>query len=205
MISGEENDTVKLPPPILKSSVSLEQAIYKRRSVRAFSGKKLTQKQIGQLLWAAQGITAEKGNFPFRAAPSAGALYPMEIFAAIPQGVYQYVPEEHEIKKTGEGDKRKDLASAALGQRSVSGAPLIIAICSVYPRITGKYGERGIRYAHIEAGHIAQNIHLQALSLGLVSVPVGAFNDEKVSEILNLPEDCAPLYLIPTGYPLQEK
>ena len=193
--------TIKLPAPSVKSDVSVEECILKRRSVRTYSDKKLNQAQIGQLLWAAQGITKSNKNFQFRAAPSAGALYPMETFAITPDGIFQYLPKEHELKEIVKSDKRKMLARAAFSQDFIAEAPLIIALCSVYSRVTDKYGKRGIRYAHIEAGHIAENIHLQAVGLGLVSVPIGAFDDKETAEVLNLPDDCQPLYMIPIGFP----
>ncbi len=125
----------------------------------------------------------------------------METFAITPDGVFQYLPKEHELKTIDESDKRKNLAKAAFRQNFIAEAPLTIMLCSVYSRVTDKYGKRGIRYAHIEAGHIAENIHLQAVGLGLVSVPIGAFDDKKTSDVLNLPDDCLPLYIIPIGFP----
>ncbi|MEW6076151.1 MAG: SagB/ThcOx family dehydrogenase [Candidatus Omnitrophota bacterium] len=191
---------LQLPQPKNKGTVSLEEAIAKRRSQRSFSNKELTLSQISQLLWAAQGITERKGGRVLRSAPSAGALYPMEIYALTKDGLYHYLPESHALEVLRDGDLRGKLSGASLGQSSVSDAPLDIVVCAVYERVTSKYRERGNRYVAIEAGHIAQNIHLQAVVLGLVSVPVGAFSDEEVSKILNLPVDCAPLYIIPVGY-----
>jgi len=190
-----------LPQPRTKGAVSLEEAVHKRRSVRSFSAKALEQAQIGQLLWAAQGITAKKPFAGLRASPSAGALYPFETYAVTADGVFRYLPKEHALRKVLDGDMREKLAAAALGQGCVSGAPLDIVLCAVYSRITGKYGERGVRYAHIEAGHIAQNIHLQAAALGLGSVPVGAFDESGVTDALTLPKDCEPVYIIPVGRP----
>lgn len=201
----KKEKNMKLPAPSFKSGTSVEEAILKRRSMRSFSNTRLNWQQIGQLLWAGQGITAKKGNFPFRAAPSAGALYPMETFVVMEKGIYQYLPQNHEIRNIASGDKRMELSKAAFGQSFIDQAPVTIALCAVYSRITGKYGKRGIRYAHIEAGHIAQNIHLQAISLGLVSVPVGAFDDKATAGILNLPDDCVPLYLLPLGFPQKGK
>lgn len=191
---------IQLPQPITKGIISLEEAIAKRRSQRSFSKKELTLYQISQLLWAAQGITERRGGHSLRNAPSAGALYPMEIYALTKDGVYHYLPERHALEVLSEGDLRGDLCNASLGQSSVSDAPLDIVICAVYDKVTFKYGERGKRYADIETGHIAQNIHLQAVALGLVSVPIGAFSDEEVKSILNLPADHAPLYIIPVGH-----
>ncbi|MBU4377454.1 MAG: SagB/ThcOx family dehydrogenase [Candidatus Omnitrophica bacterium] len=191
---------IQLPQPITKGIISLEEAIAKRRSQRSFSKKELTLYQISQLLWAAQGITERRGGHSLRNAPSAGALYPMEIYALTKDGVYHYLPERHALEVLSEGDLRGDLCNASLGQSSVSDAPLDIVICAVYDKVTFKYGERGKRYADIETGHIAQNIHLQAVALGLVSVPIGAFSDEEVKSILNLPADHVPLYIIPVGH-----
>lgn len=191
---------IQLPQPVIKGRVSLEETISKRRSQRSFSKKELTQDEIGQLLWAAQGVTCKEGGYNFRSAPSAGALYPMEIYALTKNGLYRYIPQSHALEVLSESDLRSDLSAASLGQSSVSDAALDIVICAVYERVVPKYGERGIRYAHIESGHIAQNIHLQAVTLGLGSVPIGAFNDAQVKSVLDLPKDEEPLYIIPVGY-----
>jgi SagB-type dehydrogenase family enzyme len=192
---------IKLPKPVTKGKISLEEAIAKRRSQRNFVNKDLTLEQISQLLWSAQGITGKKGSFSFRAAPSASALYPMEIYLVTKDGLFHYLVQEHGLEQLAKDDMRNALAEAAFGQGSVSQAGANIVICAVYSRITLKYGERGIRYVHIEAGHIAQNIHLEAVALGLGSVPVGAFDDNQVKKVLSLPKDEEPLYIIPVGYP----
>ena len=191
---------IQLPQPVTQGKISVEEAIAKRRSQRFFGKKELTSYQISQLLWAAQGITERRGGYSLRSAPSAGALYPMEIYALTKDGVYHYLPERHALEVLSESDLRGDLCNASLGQSSVRDAPLDIVICAVYERVTSKYGERGKRYADIEAGHIAQNIHLQAVALGLGSVPIGAFNDDQVKSVLNLSKDQVPLYIIPVGY-----
>lgn len=198
-----DNKTMELPAPRAKGELSFEEAALNRRSVRTFSKKGLTAAQTGQLLWAAQGITARRAGLGFRTAPSAGALYPFETYAVTADGVFIYKPAGHALEKTLDGDRRGDLAAAALGQGPVASAPLDIVLCAVFSRITGRYGQRGVRYAHIEAGHIAQNIHLQAVALGLGSVPVGAFDDGKVSKALSLPRKCEPLYIIPVGHARQ--
>jgi SagB-type dehydrogenase family enzyme len=195
-----KTEEIQLPSPMSKGKVSLEEAISKRRSQRSFSKKEVTLDEIGQLLWAAQGITRKEGGHNFRSAPSAGALYPMEIYALTKNGLYHYIPQRHALEALNERDLRSDLSNASLGQGSVSEAVLDIVICAVYERVTSKYGERGIRYVHIEAGHIAQNIHLEAVALGLSSVPIGAFNDARVKSVLNLPKGEEPLYIIPVGY-----
>ena len=191
---------IHLPKPDRKGGLSLEETISRRRSQRAFLEKELTLGQIGQLLWAAGGITATIDGFDFRAAPSPGALYPMEIYAVTQKGVFHYVPKGHVLEVMKKEDLRWPLSGAAHGQGSVSSAPMSIIICSVFARVTGKYGQRGKQYTRMEAGHIAQNIHLQAVSLGLSSVPVGAFEDKQVKEVLSLPPDQEPLYIIPIGY-----
>lgn len=191
---------IQLPLPKNEGKISLEEAILKRRSQRTFVNKDLRNEEIGQLLWAAQGITQAKGGFSLRAAPSAGALYPMEIYLLSRGGLFRYIPQGHKLEVIKEEDLRGSLAGAALHQDSISQAAVDIVISCVYTRITAKYGQRGIRYAHIEAGHIAQNIHLQAVALGLGSVPIGAFSDREVKRTLSLPEEEEPLYIIPVGY-----
>lgn len=191
---------IQLPRPLIKGNISLEEAIFRRRSERNFKQKDLTLQQISQILWAAQGITLEKGSYNLRTAPSAGAVYPMEIYLLTKNGLFRYLPNGHKLEPLNEQDLRGDLAVSSLGQVSINQAPVNIVICAVYSRVTSKYGQRGIRYAHIEVGHIAQNIHLQAVALGLSSVPIGAFSDEKVKKILSLPKNHEPLYVIPVGY-----
>lgn len=191
---------IQLPKPVLKGKISLEEAILKRRSERTFIKKDLTQDVISQLLWSAQGITGQRWGYSFRAAPSAGALYPMEIYLLSKDGLFHYLPQGHRLEVLNENDLRSALADASLGQQSISEAPVDIVICAVYERVTSKYGRRGIRYVNMEAGHIAQNIHLQAVALGLGSVSICAFSDEGVKKILSLPKDQEPLYIIPVGY-----
>jgi len=199
-IAMAKNKEIALPAPRTKGVLSLEEALYLRRSHRRFSDKELSLEQVGQLAWSAQGITAKSAAHSFRTAPSAGALYPMEIYLVKHDGLYHYIPEGHKLEVLGSKDLRPALSAAASGQSSVSQAPLDIVICAVYPRITAKYGERGIKYAWIEAGHIAQNIHLEAVALGLASVPVGAIGDKEIQKALGLPGDTEPLYIIPVGY-----
>jgi len=177
----------------------LEEVLSQRRSVRQFTEESLTLEEVGQLLWAAQGIT-EPANY--RTAPSAGALYPLEIYAVTEEGAFHYVPKGHQLAIQRKGEVQADLFMAALQQEAVKEAPLVIVIAAVYARTSQKYGEmRSPRYVHLEAGHAAQNVLLQAVSLGLGAVPIGAFEDEKVKEALGLPDDQQPLYLIPVGHP----
>lgn len=193
---------ITLPPPRTVSGTSLEAAILSRRSVRAYRKEPLALAELSQLLWAAQGITGAGG---LRTVPSAGALYPLEILVVAGEvtdlvpGVYRYQPVGHTLSRIREGDVRKDLAGAALGQGAVEEAPGVLVITAVYGRTTGKYGERGIRYVQLEAGHSAQNVCLQATSLGLGTVTIGAFDDRGVSEVLGLDAGEEPLYLMPVG------
>ncbi len=200
---GKENDQrTSLPPVESKGELSLEEAIQLRRSVREFGRRTLALEDVSQLLWAAQGITARGG---FRTAPSAGALYPLELYVVagsvegLSVGVYRYRPKTHELVHMTSGDLREPLASAALGQSPLRRAPAVLVIASVYKRTTGKYGQRGRRYVHIEVGHAAQNVYLQAAARGLGTVLVGAFDDEEVQNVLGLPPDHEPLGLMPVG------
>ena len=193
---------IKLPKPKYNSDVSLEESLVKRRSVRDYTGEPLTLEEVSQLLWAAQGTTSDKG---FRTAPSAGALYPLEVYVIVGDvqdlgiGIYLYKPKEHEVVMIADKDVRQQLAGAALGQSCVKNAAIDIVFTAVYQRITRKYGNRGIKYVHMEIGHAAQNVCLQAAAMDLGVVTIGAFNDREVSKILNLPKDEEPLYIIPVG------
>lgn len=201
-LSHEALAKIKLPNPVYNSKTSIEEALKNRRSIRQYKNEPLTLQQISQLLWAAQGITSESG---LRAAPSAGALYPLEIYLVtgnvkdLLPGIYHYLPKENVLELLVKNDVRKKLATAALGQIDVEHGAVDIVITAAYGRTETKYGSRGERFVHLEAGHAAQNICLQVVSLGLATVPVGAFNDSEVKEILYLPKDEEPLYIMPVG------
>jgi SagB-type dehydrogenase family enzyme len=162
----------------------------------------LSLEDVSQILWAAQGITARAG---LRTAPSAGALYPLEVYLVagdveqLGAGVYLYREDAHELVMTLEGDYRKRLASAALGQTWMQRAPAVIVIAGIYQRSARKYGQRARRYVHIEVGHAAQNVYLQAVARDLGTVIVGAFDDTRVQSVLGLPADHMPLGLMPFG------
>jgi SagB-type dehydrogenase family enzyme len=166
--------------------------------------------QLSQLLWAAQGITDERRGF--RAAPSAGALYPLDVYAVVGEGgveglragVYRYYPAKHGLEIISTGDKRRQVANAALSQMWIATAPVVFVITAEYERITRKYGERGIRYAHIEVGHVGQNIFLQAGALGLGAGIVGAFRDASVAEAIGAPKEHEPLIIMPVRYKEKE-
>ncbi|MBD3349370.1 MAG: SagB/ThcOx family dehydrogenase [Candidatus Eisenbacteria bacterium] len=196
---------VTLPRPGAAGELSVEDAIASRRSVREFSDEPLTIEQLSRLLWAAQGITGE-GGFK-RAAPSAGALYPMEIFVVagrvegLTPGVYWYVPSSHTINLLKAGDYRGELCECALSQSWIREAPLSLVIAGVYDRTMKKYDERGVRYVHIEVGAVAENVYLQAESLGLGTTLVGAFSDEDVRGLLSA--EVSPLGIMPVGVQLR--
>jgi SagB-type dehydrogenase family enzyme len=197
---------MKLRPPKTDGTVSVEWAIKQRRTIRSFSPGTLELNQLSQLLWSAQGMT-ENGGFK-RAAPSAGALYPMDVYAVVGRssvaqidaGVYRYEPNGHALSCITKEELRDRVAKASLSQMWMARAPLNIVITAEYSRITVKYKERGIRYAMIEAGHIAQNLFLQAEALGLKAAIVGAFHDNELIEIMKIPRSHEPLLIMPVGY-----
>jgi SagB-type dehydrogenase family enzyme len=194
---------IDLPPPSFDGKISVETALVKRRSVRSFSRKPLSLQDISQLLWSAQGITSPRG---YRTAPSAGALYPLEIYVIVgfvekvPAGIYKYNINRHGLTRTGDGDYRDDVCRAALHQRFIAEAPAVLLFCAVKERITRRYGERGLMYLFMEVGHAAQNVCLQSVALELGTVVIGAFKDKEIQTIVNLPENELPVYLIPIGH-----
>lgn len=197
-------ETVRLPQPRTDSAVSVERALQLRRSVRNFSASALTLNEIAQLLWSAQGITHAEG---LRTAPSAGALYPLEIILAagrvggLEPAIYRYSPARHELAVLAAGDRRIGLARAALDQQWMQKAAAVLVFCAVEKRATRKYGNRGIAYIYIEVGHAAQNVFLQAQALGLGAAVVGAFDEAQTALLLQLPGEQKPLYLMPVGKP----
>lgn len=200
--SAEPYLIIKLPEPALKGAISVEEALAGRRSIREYSALALALADVSQLLWAAQGQTADWGG---RTAPSAGGIYPLEVYLVVGSvenlspGVYRYIPAGHGIIKIKEGDFREDLSGAALDQEYIKEGAIDIVITAVYGKIIGKYGTRGVRYADMEAGHAAQNICLQGTALNLGLVTVGAFSDDRIREVISLSADEVPLYVIPVG------
>lgn len=203
-ISSSPGNTliINLPDPLLDGNISLESALNKRRSVREYTEEPLTIDQLSQLLWAAQGIT---GSGSRKTAPSAGALYPLEILVSADNvtgldfGIYRYVSEDHSLLLIEYGVHNSQLSKAGLDQSAIADAPVCIIITAVFDRITGRYGDRGINYAYVEAGHACQNVLLQAVSLNLGAVPIGAFSDRDISRILQLDNKETPIYLVPVG------
>ncbi len=202
MDQTELSGRITLPEPLFKGKILTEEALKRRRSVREYQDKPLTLEEISQLLWAAQGITGEYG---MRTAPSAGALYPIELYIVagrvdgLAAGIYRYRPKGHELQKIAEGDKRGELYQAALEQESLRDGAAAVVIAAVYGRTTRKYGGRGIMYVHMEVGGVAENIHLQALSLDVGTVFVGAFDDEMVKNVVTMAEGEEPLAIMPLG------
>ena len=194
------NNETRLPKPVYKGERSIEEAILERRSIREFAGTKISPEELSQILWAAQGMTGKPWGVGLRSVPSAGALYPIEVYAVTEDGVYHYLPESHSIKQVKEGDRRKELTNASLSQEFISTAPLNIIITAVFERTESKYSKRGARYVFAEAGHVSQNVYLQCESLGLGTVAVGAFHDDAVKKALDLPEDHRPIYIMPIGH-----
>lgn len=190
-------------PKATTSKMTLEDALQKRRSERAYLDQALNLKDIAQILWAAQGVT--ESSWGGRTVPSAGALYPIEIYLVVRKveklepGVYHYLPTSHQLNQVLAGDVSNKLAPAAFGQSFISQAAANLVIVGVFERTTSKYGERGNHYVYMEAGHAAQNVYLQATSLNLGTVSVGAFSDEAVQKLLNLDLGEIPLYIMPIG------
>lgn len=193
---------IKLPKPGHNSKTSVERSIKNRRSIRSYKNGMLSLKKVSQILWAAQGIT---DNNKYRSAPSAGALYPIEIYVIIrnvknvPKGVYKYRPNDHCLCLQLPKDNQKKIFKASNYQECIDQAQIILIFAVVYDRVTVKYGKRGIRYTHMEVGHSAQNVYLQCESLGLGTVTIGAFFDDQIKEAINAENNEDILYLMPVG------
>lgn len=201
-LPGPPSGTIKLPQPVHDGRTSLEKTLQERRSIRQYTDASIPLSDLSQLLWAAQGISGSGGR---RTAPSAGALFPLDVYVVagkvtgLSAGIYSYDPHKHELTRVADGDARAELSKAALGQSSIKSAPAVLVLSAVYERTTVKYGERGIRYVHMEAGHVAQNIYLQAAALDLGTVVIGAFDDDGIRKVLHMTGREHPLYLMPVG------
>jgi SagB-type dehydrogenase family enzyme len=203
MTTGTEMTAIALPAPDTTGTRTLESTIASRRSRREFTGAPVSLATAGQLLWSAQGIT---GGGMLRAAPSAGATYPLETYLlagaveGLAPGLYRYHPQGHRLELVRAGDLRREMAAAALSQMWIAQAPMTVAIAAVYDRTAARYGrQRATRYVDMEAGHAAQNIYLQAEALGLGTCTVGAFDDARLRTVLGLPAQETPLLLLPVG------
>lgn len=193
---------INLPNPAYRSNVSIEEALKKRRTIREYSAKPVTMQQLSQLLWAAQGITSPEG---FRTAPSAGPLYPLELYVVannvtgLATGVYHYVPALHSLEQISTANKMNDIYLASNKQAPLLQSTAAIIVTGEYDRTVKKYGNRGVRYVHLEAGHAAENIALQAVSLHLGTVTMGGFSDALVIKALGISSTLTPLYIMPVG------
>ncbi len=196
------SDRVALPSPMRDGGMSLHEALAKRQSVRDYVEQPLSPKELGQLLWAAQGINRPNGH---RTAPSANALYPLEMYAVTPNGLFHYEPREHQLERISEKDLRPELSKAALGQKHILVSPGVFVFTAVYARMDKRYGEaqraRSMNMAHLEAGHTAQNLLLEAVALNLGGVPMAGFDDAAVQQALSLPRERAPIYMVAVGRP----
>ena len=198
--------TVDLPDPRFQSDHSIEEVIKNRRSVRSYSSEQVTLGELSQILWAAYGITKKIPGGPsflrggLRTAPSAGALYPLEIYVVagdvkdLEDGIYLYDSENHKLKQLQIGDKRDELTSAGLDQMMLSRAPLSLVYSAIFKRTTKKYGERGReRYVMMDVGHSAENVYLQAGAIDLGTCAVGAFSDLQLKMLINMTQEEEPL------------
>ena len=203
MTTHNLGEMIGLPGAMLNGQVSLEEALHKRRSVREYGDRPLTPAEVGQLLWAAQGISGPRSYK--RTAPSAGGLCPLELVVLIGEvedieaGLYRYEPGEHALARINDRDLRVELGRAAVGQTWLAKAPVVFVFAAVYERTTVKYGERGLRYVHMDAAYASENLHLQAVALDLGTVVMGAFDDDLVHQVLQLPQDERPLIIMPVG------
>jgi SagB-type dehydrogenase family enzyme len=201
---------LSLPDPLKAKVRPFTEVLAQRKSTRTFSSKRLSLEQISYVLWACQGKSNIRGRGSGRrTVPSAGATYPLEIFLVcgdgciedIDAGIYHYLCDKHAVKQESAKDVRSELAGACFSQRFVAEAPASVVVAADYARTSMSYGERGVRYVHIEVGHAGQNIYLACRALGLATVAVGAFNDEDVARTLELALSADPLYVMPVGYP----
>ncbi len=201
VVSKEE--VIVLPEANQDGQMSLEAALQKRRSVREFGGRRLTLAELSQLLWAAQGISGARSYK--RTAPSAGGLCPLELYVLVGEvdgieaGLFRYQAREHSLLRLHDRDLRLSLGRAAVEQTWLAEAAAVFVFAAVYERTTGKYGERGIRYVHMDVAFASENLHLQAVALGLGTVVMGAFVDEQVHGVLELAQEERPLIIMPVG------
>lgn len=194
-----KTDRIDLPKPFPGDGITLEEALAARRSIREYTDEPLSRRDLSRLCWAAQGVTSRHGD---RTAPSAGGLFPLELYVANAEGLFHYEPRPHRLARVSGTDPRPAIHRAALAQDSILQAPAVFVIAAVHERIERRYGRaRTPRYVHMEVGHAAQNLLLEAVSLGLGGVPIGAFYDGQLHEALSLPPDHRPLYLVPVGRP----
>ena len=200
-------EMIHLPTPARTGGMSLADALAGRRTIRSFASHPLSQAQLSHLLWACYGVSDSRSGA--RTAPSAGALYPLDCYLVVgahgveglEAGVFHYLPLEHSLEATAQGDKRREVAQASLSQLWMAEAPIMVIIAAEYERTTGRYRERGQRYVLMEVGHVGENLFLQSVAIGLGAGIIGAFDDEAVNRALQLPDRHEPLLIVPVGYP----
>jgi SagB-type dehydrogenase family enzyme len=197
-----ESLSIALPAPQRKGKGSIEQALAARRSRRSYASGPVTLAEAGQLLWAAQGITGPEGQ---RTAPSAGALFPLEVYLSasrvegLAPGIYHYNAAEHALELHVPGDQRREMTAAASDQDCMRFSACALVLAAVLERSEAKYGERAAKFIHIEAGHAAQNVYLQAESLALGVCAVGAFSAGEVRRVAALGASEEAVYLLTVG------
>lgn len=203
---------VALPEPRVASPGAEQQGLFdvlgRRRSVRAYAPPPLALDELAALLWAAAGVTAVQHGFAFRTAPSAGGLFPIEHYVAahrvtgLGPGVYHYAVLERALERVVAGDVRLPLARAALDQRLAADADAVFVWTAVLERSRWKYGQRCARYLLLDAGHIAQNVALAAVALGLGTCQIAAFFDDEAAALLGVdPDDEPVVYMTTVGRP----
>jgi SagB-type dehydrogenase family enzyme len=203
--SGLAAEAIKLPPPATTGGMPLAEALQIRRTVRHFAIRCLDLAQLSQLLWEADGVSGSQGH---RTSPSAGATYPVDLYLVVGErgvtslqaGIYHYEVTPHALMPVARGNFHPLVARACLSQAWMAGAPVMVVITGEYRRCTARYGERGIRYTHMEAGNVSQNLFLAAESLDLGAGIVGAFEDQALAQVLKLPPAHEPLLVMPVGY-----
>lgn len=203
-----EPQKIGMPEAQQTGTMSVEEAIGRRRSVRDYEQRGISLQNLSQLLWAAQGITEPVNGL--RAAPSAGGIYPLEIYivvksggvADLANGVYHYNPKDNSLSQVRAGEFAPQLQAASLNQPPIGLAAVNIVIAAAFGRTTSKYGDRGVQYVFQESGHAAENIYLQSMALGLGTVVIGAFDDDGVRQVIGAPADEKPVYVQPVGIPI---
>ncbi|MFN2189915.1 MAG: SagB/ThcOx family dehydrogenase [Candidatus Promineifilaceae bacterium] len=202
--NADFSETMQLPSPKSDGDRSLEACLKLRRSVREFSQRSMSVDILSQLLWSIQGITGPADHK--RTPPSAGGLHPLEVYAVVGKvdtvapGIYKYFPLNHTMGRHLAGDLRNDLGRAALNQTWLADASVSFLLAAVYQRTIQKYGERGYRYVHMDAGFAAENLHLQTVALGMGTVVIGAFDDQAVHQLVQLPAEEQPMLIMPVGW-----
>jgi len=170
----------------------LDRVLRQRKSIRDFQQQPISKDQLSYLLWASTGIQRIEDGYEFRTTPSAGALYPIETYVVVNDvrkleaGVYHYSIKAHQLEQLKQGEFRQEVTAAALGQGMCQTSAVVFVWSAVFERCKWKYGQRAYRYIYLDAGHIAENLALAAVSLNLGSCEIGALYDNQVNAILGI-------------------